>query len=84
MSPTLPGPAGRPRRLPAAHASFPGSNGRIAFNWTFGSDGSLIATIKPDGSDRRLLTADACKEGRPAARRLSRLVGRRHPAGVLQ
>lgn len=50
---------------PAAHASFPGSNGRIAFNWTFGCDGSMIATMKPDGSDRRLLTADACVEDGP-------------------
>jgi Tol biopolymer transport system component len=53
---------------PAAHASFPGSNGRIAFNWTFGCDGSMIATMKPDGSDRRLLTADACTaDGPPRA-----------------
>ncbi len=53
---------------PAAHASFPGSNGRIAFNWTFGCDGSMIATMKPDGSDRRLLTADACEvDGPPRA-----------------
>jgi TolB protein len=50
---------------PAAHASFPGSNGRIAFNWTFGCDGSMVATMKPDGSDRRLLTADACEEDGP-------------------
>ena len=48
-----------------AHGSFPGSNGRIAFNWTFGCDGSMIATMKPDGSDRRLLTADACVEDGP-------------------
>ena len=49
----------------AAHASFPGSNGRIAFNWTFGCDGSMIATMRPDGSDRRLLTADPCVEDGP-------------------
>jgi Tol biopolymer transport system component len=49
----------------AADASFPGSNGRIAFNWTFGCDGSMVATMKPDGSDRRLLTADACTEDGP-------------------
>ena len=53
---------------PAAHASFPGSNGRIAFHSTFGCDGSAIATIEPDGSDRWMLTADACdKDGPPRA-----------------
>jgi dipeptidyl aminopeptidase/acylaminoacyl peptidase len=52
----------------AAHGSFPGSNGRIAFNWTFGCDGSMIATMRPDGSDRRRLTANACVvEGGPRA-----------------
>ena len=52
----------------AAHAAFPGKNGRIAFNWTFGCDGSAIATMKRDGSDRRLLTADPCTtEGAPRA-----------------
>ena len=52
----------------AAHAAYPGKNGRIAFNWTFGCDGSAIATMKRDGSDRRLLTADPCtSEGAPRA-----------------
>jgi WD40 repeat protein len=52
----------------AAQANFPGSNGRIAFNWTFGCDGSMIADMRPDGSDRRLLTADACViDGPPRA-----------------
>ena len=52
----------------AAQAAFPGANGRIAFNWTFGCDGSMIATMQPDGSDRKLLTADACKvDGAPRA-----------------
>jgi Tol biopolymer transport system component len=55
--------------LPAtAEAAFPGANGRIAFNWTFGCDGSVIATMKPDGSDLRRLTADPCKvDGAPRA-----------------
>jgi Tol biopolymer transport system component len=52
----------------AAQAAFPGKNGRIAFNWTFGCDGSMIASMKRDGSDRRLLTADACQvDGAPRA-----------------
>ena len=55
--------------LPAtAEAAFPGANGRIAFNWTFGCDGSVIATMKPNGSDLRRLTADPCKvDGAPRA-----------------
>jgi Tol biopolymer transport system component len=55
--------------LPAtAQAAFPGANGRIAFNWTFGCDGSVIATMKPSGSDLRRLTADPCKvDGAPRA-----------------
>jgi dipeptidyl aminopeptidase/acylaminoacyl peptidase len=55
--------------LPAtAQAAFPGANGRIAFNWTFGCDGSVIATMKPDGSDVRRLTADPCTiDGPPRA-----------------
>lgn len=52
----------------AADAAYPGANGRIAFNWTFGCDGSMIATMQPDGSDRKLLTDDACKvDGAPRA-----------------
>jgi Tol biopolymer transport system component len=52
----------------AAHAAFPGSNGRIAFNWNFGCDGSMIFTMQPDGSDRRRLTADSCTvDGAPDA-----------------
>ena len=51
-----------------ASANFPGDNGRIAFNWTFGCDGSMIATMRPDGSGRTLLTANACQvEGGPRA-----------------
>jgi Tol biopolymer transport system component len=55
--------------LPAtAQAAFPGANGRIAFNWTFGCDGSVIATMRPDGSDLRRLTADPCTvDGPPRA-----------------
>jgi Tol biopolymer transport system component len=55
--------------LPAtAQAAFPGANGRIAFNWTFGCDGSVIATMKPNGSDLERLTADPCKvDGAPRA-----------------
>ena len=37
----------------AAEAAFPGANGRIAFNWTFGCDGSVIATMKPNGSGKQ-------------------------------
>ena len=52
----------------ASQANFPGDNGRIAFNWTFGCDGSMIATMRPDGSNRRLLTANACQiDGAPRA-----------------
>ena len=52
----------------AAQANFPGANGRIAFNWTFGCDGSMIADMRTDGSGRRLLTANACQiEGAPRA-----------------
>jgi Tol biopolymer transport system component len=53
--------------LPAtAQAAFPGANGRIAFNWTFGCDGSVIAAMKASGSDLRRLTADPCKvDGAP-------------------
>jgi dipeptidyl aminopeptidase/acylaminoacyl peptidase len=51
-----------------ANAAYPGANGRIAFNWTFGCDGSMIATMQPDGADRKLLTDDACKvDGAPRA-----------------
>ena len=46
---------------PAAHAAFPGRNGRLAVGWGFGCDGSMIATMKPDGSARRLLTPSACR-----------------------
>jgi hypothetical protein len=55
--------------LPAtAQAGFPGANGRIAFNWTFGCDGSVIATIKPGGTGLKRLTADPCKiDGAPRA-----------------
>jgi Tol biopolymer transport system component len=55
--------------LPAtAHAAFPGANGRIAFNWTFGCDGSVIATMKPNGAVLKRLTADPCKvDGAPRA-----------------
>ena len=52
----------------SAHATFPGDNGRIAFNWTFGCDGSMVATMRQDGSALRLLTADACRlDGPPRA-----------------
>jgi Tol biopolymer transport system component len=52
----------------AAQANFPGSNGRIAFNWTFGCDGSMIGDMRPDGTGRRLLTANACQiDGAPRA-----------------
>jgi Tol biopolymer transport system component len=44
-------------------ANFPGDNGRIAFHSPFGCDGSAIATIRTDGSDRRRLTADPCEAG---------------------
>jgi Tol biopolymer transport system component len=39
--------------VPAAHAAYPGANGRIAFE----QDG-VIYSIRPDGSDRRQLTTD--------------------------
>jgi Tol biopolymer transport system component len=53
---------------PAAHAAYPGANGRIAFNWTFGCDGSVIATVQADGSDLKRLTADPCAvDGAPRA-----------------
>jgi Tol biopolymer transport system component len=52
----------------SAQATFPGDNGRIAFNWTFGCDGSMIASMRQDGSALRLLTADACQlDGPPRA-----------------
>jgi Tol biopolymer transport system component len=38
---------------PAAHAAYPGANGRIAFE-----QGGAIYSIRPDGSDRRQLTTD--------------------------
>src|SRR5215218_1483983 len=38
---------------PAAHAAYPGANGRIAFE-----QGGVIYSIRPDGSDRRQLTTD--------------------------
>lgn len=51
-----------------AEANHPGANGRIAFNWTFGCDGSMIASMRADGSGRRLLTANACRiDGAPRA-----------------
>jgi Tol biopolymer transport system component len=51
-----------------AQANFPGDNGRIAFNWTFGCDGSMIASMRADGGGRRLLTANACQiDGAPRA-----------------
>jgi Tol biopolymer transport system component len=38
---------------PAAHAAYPGANGRIAFE-----QGGVIYSIRPDGTDRRQLTTD--------------------------
>jgi Tol biopolymer transport system component len=38
---------------PAAHAAYPGANGRIAFE-----QGGVIYSIRPDGSDRRQLTTN--------------------------
>jgi Tol biopolymer transport system component len=52
----------------AAQANFPGDNGRIAFNWTFGCDGSMVASMRADGGGRQLLTANACQiDGPPRA-----------------
>lgn len=52
----------------AAQANFPGDNGRIAFNWTFGCDGSMVASMRADGAGRRFLTANACRiDGAPRA-----------------
>jgi Tol biopolymer transport system component len=45
---------------PGAHASFPGDNGKIAVGFSFGCDGSMIATMQPDGSAFGLLTESAC------------------------
>jgi Tol biopolymer transport system component len=39
--------------VPAAHAAYPGANGRIAFE-----QGGVILSIRADGSDRRQLTTD--------------------------
>lgn len=42
--------------VPAAHATFPGANGRIVFDTADSPDGSQIYTIEPDGSDLVQLT----------------------------
>jgi Tol biopolymer transport system component len=39
--------------VPAAHAAYPGTNGRIAFE-----QGGVIYSIRPDGTGRRQLTTD--------------------------
>ena len=36
----------------AGHAAFPGSNGRVFFDASGGGNGRVIASVKPEGSDR--------------------------------
>jgi Tol biopolymer transport system component len=50
-----------------ARAAFPGANGRIAVAFPFQCNISTIATLRPDGSDLRVLTPDVCDT--PRARR---------------
>ena len=45
--------AGTVLSAPAAHAAYPGANGRIAFE-----QGGVLYSIRPDGSDRRQLTTN--------------------------
>ena len=47
-----------------SHASFPGANGRIAAGLTTGCGLQDIATMRPDGTDLRLLTPNVCKRWR--------------------
>ncbi|CAA9466414.1 MAG: tolB protein precursor, periplasmic protein involved in the tonb-independent uptake of group A colicins [uncultured Solirubrobacteraceae bacterium] len=47
---------------PAAQAAFPGANGLLAAGGAFGCDGSMIATMRPDGSDFALLTPSVCED----------------------
>ena len=47
---------------PAAPAAFPGGNGLLAVSGSFGCDGSMIATMQPDGSAFKLLTPSVCED----------------------
>jgi Tol biopolymer transport system component len=47
---------------PAADAAFPGRNGPVTVAFGFGCDGSMLSTMQPDGSDRKLLTPSACND----------------------
>jgi Tol biopolymer transport system component len=45
-----------------AQAAFPGDNGLLAASGAFGCDGSMIATMRPDGSEFALLTPSVCED----------------------
>ncbi len=47
---------------PAAQAAFPGENGLLAASGAFGCDGSMIATMRADGSAFTLLTPSVCED----------------------
>ena len=47
---------------PAARAAFPGANGVLAVSGAFGCDGSMVATMRADGSAFELLTPSVCED----------------------
>src|SRR5829696_8535499 len=49
---------------PVAQSSFPGQNGRLAFDFETRCGLKDIAKMRPDGSDLRFLTPNACKRYR--------------------
>jgi hypothetical protein len=50
--------AGALTSIPVAEATFPGDNGRIASSYAMGECSTpVIATMKPDGTSIRTLTA---------------------------
>jgi Tol biopolymer transport system component len=52
--------------VPAAHAAFPGSNGRILFTSNLAGGLSELYTVKPDGSKRKRLTRNNAGDGEGA------------------
>ena len=52
--------------VPAAHAAFPGSNGRILFTSNLAGGLSELYTVKPDGNERKRLTRNNSGDGEGA------------------
>ena len=72
---------------PAAEATFPGSNGRIAYTWLRGPDGDEgfsgpgfvgVVSVRPDGTGRRLIARKGLYPGySPDGRRIAFIRARR-------